>query len=252
MGTSNNQGLIKYIVKFFKSGLRIRIGKSSANTTAKIFVRGVPKIINFKCIIQVKSILGSIMKKIPVISNSLIVKELLKLIFKKRDEKIHYLHSNEIDRLHDSVVIIDDTLSELKSIQNRLKANNNTIILLGESTEIDTDYSLKKPFLPKDIDTLLEKIPLKKREKSIKTKVLNPDEIAHIKALMDLDDEYTGDSEELTPIELLEFRESLKLKGKEAKEFLYEITTLQAKELKKLLKKSNISIKISFKDSEDE
>ncbi len=193
------------------------------------------------------------MKKIPVISNSLIVKELLNLIFKKRDEKILYLHSNEIDTLYDSVVIIDDTLDELKSTHSRLKANNNTTVLLGESTEIDTDYSLKKPFLPKDIEELLKKIPQKSiKKKDIKTKVLDPDEIAHIKALMDLDDEYTGDSEELTPVELLEFRESLKLKGKEAKEFLYEIATLQTKKLKKLLKKSDISIKISFKDSENE
>ena len=182
------------------------------------------------------------MKDISIISNSLIVNELLKLVFKKREEKIDFIKESDIERVSNSLVIIDDSIADLDRAIHNLKLQNNRIILLGENS-IETDYRIEKPFLPKDIENILEEI--KKNSKKIQTNILDPDEIAHIKALMALDDEEKG----LTPFEKLKERESFQAKGKEAKELLFSLAELHPKELKKLLKKSKVSIKISFKES---
>ncbi len=182
------------------------------------------------------------MNNISIISNSLIVNELLKLIFKKREERIDFTKESNIDKLSNSLVIIDDSIADLDTTIHNLKLQNNRIILLGESRS-NVDYRVDKPFLPKDIENILEEI--NNRSKVVQTNILDPDEIAHIKALMALDDE---EETTLTPFEKLKERKSFHIKGKEAKELLFSLAELHPKELKKLLKKSKVSIKISFKE----
>ncbi len=62
---------------------------------------------------------------------------------------------------------------------------------------------------------------------------------------LELDEEI----KELSTIDKLEQKESLKLKGKDAKEFLYDCRGLTKKELKKLLKGAKITIKIDYKSA---
>jgi len=186
------------------------------------------------------------MTEISILSNSLIVNELLKLIFKKREEKFSFVHERNLDSVIDSVVIIDDSIDDVDGVIHNLKLQNNRVILLGESSS-SVDYNIEKPFLPQDIEQILEQLQGESKS-TIQTKVLDPDEIAHIKALMDLDDEEEVQESALTPFEKLQQRESLKLKGKEAKELLFSLLELDSKELKRLLKKSKVSLKISFKE----
>jgi len=188
------------------------------------------------------------MKEISIISNSLIVNELLKLIFKKREENPSFTKESDIETLSNAIVIIDDSITDLENTIEHLKRQNNRVILLGESSA-PVEYQVEKPFLPQDIESILDKLQ-KHPESEIKTNILDPDEIAHIKALMALEDDEEEEST-LTALEKLEERLSFKAKGREAKEFLLALTELDPKSLKKMLKKSKVSLKISFKESSD-
>jgi len=193
------------------------------------------------------------MKDIYIFSNSLIVNELLKLIFKNRNETTHFCTLEDCEKLRKSMVIVDDSIKELSSTIEMLKSNSNSIILLGEERE-DVDYTVAKPFLPEDIEEAIKNSPLpKKSTAKIETKVLDPDEIAYIKSLMSLSEEEELKEEplEVSPLAMLKSRESFKVKGKEAKELLLDLNTLSAKELKGLLKKSKVTIKVNFKKDED-
>ncbi len=195
------------------------------------------------------------MKEIAIVSKSLIVNELLKLIFKQRDEKISFIDIEAIDELSESIVIVDDSIDDLENTLTFLQENDNAIILLGDGS-YEAEAIVSKPFLPQDIEEAIKNTPLpQKINKEIKTNVLDPDEIAHIKALMAMDDDtdYEDDKEEeLTPFEMLQEGDSFKIKGKEAKELLYELTSFKTKELKSLLRGAKVTLKVTFKKSEDE
>ena len=189
--------------------------------------------------------------KILIISNSLIVQELLKLVLDNREDSAEYIQrAQDADDINYDIVFIDDFIPELKAqidfVKSRLKAKR-VILLGGEDLELGSvvDIVLKKPFLPTDIEDILEKF----NTEDIDTNILDPDEIAKIKALMELDEDSSED--ELTYIDMLENRENLKLKKRAAKEFLYEILSLDKKELKSLLKGAKVSIKVEFKESHE-
>jgi len=147
---------------------------------------------------------------------------------------------------------IEDLIEQLDFIKERLDSK---IVLLGSSdSAVDelVDRVVQKPFLPTDIEELLDSIEPTK-EPQIKTNVLDPDEIARIKALMALDEEESKEPlDELDYIERLEEKESLKLKKKKAKELIYELAKLSKKEIKNLLKGAKVSIKIEYKKGDDE
>jgi len=179
-----------------------------------------------------------------VISYSSIVIELLNLVFKDEYIKSEYVKSvNSAKNDSYDVIFIDDSTPNLEEEIDNIKDNfgYSKLILIGNSnSENIVDIVIKKPFLPKDIKEILRGI--KMHLNSIKeSNVLNIDEIEKIKELMSLAEE------ELSAVGRLEKKESLKLKGKEAKEFLYECRGLTKKELKKLLKGAKISIKVDFK-----
>ncbi len=190
--------------------------------------------------------------KILVISNSLIVQELLKLVLDNREDSSEYIQkAQDAEDINYDIVFIDDFISNLKRqidfVKSSLKAKR--VILLGGEKDLElgsiVDIILKKPFLPADIEDVLGKF----NNKDISTNILDPEEIAKIKVLMELDEDSSED--ELSYIEMLENKESLKLKKRDAKEFLYEILKLNKKELKALLKGAKVSIKVEFKDNNE-
>lgn len=192
------------------------------------------------------------MQKVSVVSNSLIIIELLKLVFKKRAETLEYFKSDETPDLSAKVFFVDDSLPNFEQVAKKLHENGKTLVVLGEDSELPFAplYTIAKPFLPNDIELVMERIEQEQKgEEEIKTQILDADEIAHIKALMDLEE--SEDEEPVSAMELLERKESLHLKKYEAKEFLYELCKLTPKELKKLLKKAKVSLKIRFKKSDD-
>ena len=192
-----------------------------------------------------------------IVSSSLIVKELLKLVLEGKNFKAEYQNrAQDAKGAHYSLVFIDnaieDLIEQLDFIKERLDGK---IVLLGSSdSAVDelVDRVVQKPFLPTDIEELLDSIEPTK-EPQIKTNVLDPDEIARIKALMALDEEESKEPlDELDYIERLEEKESLKLKKKKAKELIYELAKLSKKEIKNLLKGAKVSIKIEYKKGDDE
>ncbi len=189
-----------------------------------------------------------------VISRSNVVKELIKLILEKENFNTDYVNSSKevASGIYDTIFLDDSVYNldmELEFIKN---IEYSKLIFIGTNRHIKTkvDEVIKKPFLPKDIKNALENLPLKissvhVKTNEIKTKILDPQEIARIKELIqDDEDEH---KQELSYIDLLTDRQSLKLKKKKAKELLYEISTLSKKDIKRLLKGAKISIKIQFK-----
>ena len=189
--------------------------------------------------------------EILVISNSLVIQELFKLVLKNKNAKVQYAQkAQDANSINYDIVFIDDYIPNLKEqidfIKTHLRAKNITL-LGGDDLELASlvDIVLKKPFLPSDIEEILQKFD----NKELSTHILDPNEIAKIRALMDIDEDKK--QEDLSYIERLENKEPLKLKKKAAKEFLLEILDLDKKELKSLLKGAKVSIKIKFKDSNE-
>ena len=187
-----------------------------------------------------------------VISYSSIVIELLKLVFKDNNIKSEYTKSTD-NAQNDSydIIFIDDSTPNLIEQIEKIKENFDyfKLILIGKLDNKNlVDIIITKPFLPKDIKDIVDGIKKEKKKANTKTHILDFEEITKIKELMALDD----DKKELSTLDKLEQKKSLKLKGKDAREFLYECRGLTKKELKRLLKGAKISIKINFKSKDNE
>jgi len=194
-----------------------------------------------------------------VISNSVIVKELIKLVAEDYDYSIEYQNSaKDAQDFNYCLVFIDDSSqdinSQLEFIKSKLRGD--TVLLSSSKIEPNEyiDYTINKPFLPNDIKDILDRCKefdkTKEQSEKIETSILDPQEIAAIKALMEmeLDEEDSKTSEdERSYILMLEDKESLELKNKKAKKLLYELGSLGKKEFKKLLKGAKVSIKIEYR-----
>jgi len=198
-----------------------------------------------------------------VISNSVIVKELIRLTTKECHYNIEYQNSaKDAQDLNYCLVFIDDSLqdfdSQLEFIKSKLAKS--TVLLSNNKIEPNryVDYTINKPFLPNDIKDILDKYEKSKKKeesnKKIETSILNPEEIAKIKTLMEmeLNEDINEIEDDKSYILMLEEKESLKLKSKKAKKLLYELGSLGKKEFKKLLKGAKVSIKIEYKKSSNE
>ncbi len=187
-----------------------------------------------------------------IVSNSLVVEELLKLVLKDKDYNLEYQKDVEdADRNSYDIIFIDDSSQDLNSQIEYAKDGLNSKVALIASADTDTkaDYLVIKPFLPEDIEQVIGYA--KKNElKNSSTNVLDPEEIAKIKELMQLDE--FEDEDELENIERLRDKKSIKVKKKEAKKLLLELCELDKKELKRFLKGAKVSIKIAYKKDNDE
>ena len=189
-----------------------------------------------------------------IVSTSFVVKELLGLILKDKNYNLESQEDVEnANRENYDIVFIDDSVQDLTSqieyVQDGLKSP--VALLTNTDSNIEATYVVVKPFLPYDIESIMEQLK-DKITTATPTNILDPEEVAKIKELMEMDDETESQEDILENIELLKDKKSLKVKKKEAKELLLELCELDKKELKKLLKGAKVSIKISYKKSEDE
>ena len=186
-----------------------------------------------------------------IVSSSFVVEELLKLILKEKNNLEIQEDVEDAKRDSYDIIFIDDSVqnivSQIEYAQNSL--NTQVAFITSIDSDIKANYIVVKPFLPQDIENIIEQLEAKNID-SLQTNVLDPEEIAKIKELMQLDE--FEDEDELENIERLRDKKSLKVKKKEAKELLLELCKLDKKELKKLLKGAKVSIKIEYKKSENE
>ena len=188
-----------------------------------------------------------------IVSNSFVVEELLKLILKEKNNLEMQEDVEDAKRDSYDIIFIDDSVqnivSQIEYAQNSL--NTQVAFTTSIDSDIKANYIVVKPFLPQDIENIIEQLEEKNID-SLQTNVLDPEEIAKIKELMQLDEELEESKENINIQELLKAKISLKAKKKEAKELLLELCDLDKKDLKKLLKGAKVSIKIAYKKSEDE
>ena len=186
-----------------------------------------------------------------IVSASFVVEELLKLILKDKNYKLETQEDiEEAKRDNYDIIFIDDSVKDISSqieyAQGELKSQV-ALITTADST-IEADYTIIKPFLPYDIENIIEQLK-DKIITSTPTNILDPEEIAKIKELMQIDEELDNKEDFL---ESLQQKRELKVKKREAKELLLELCGLDRKELKQLLKGAKVSIKIDYKKSENE
>ncbi len=189
-----------------------------------------------------------------IVSTSFVVEELLKLILKDKNYNLESQEDVEnAKRDSYNIVFIDDSVQDITSqieyAQDRLKSQ--VALLTSVDSNIEATYVVVKPFLPHDIEGIIEELE-DKIITATPTNILDPEEIAKIKELMEMDEEIESQEDILDNIELLKDKKSLRVKKKEAKELLLELCKLDKRELKKLLKGAKVSIKISYKKSENE
>ena len=192
-----------------------------------------------------------------IVSNSLVVEELLKLVLKSKDYNLEFQKDVEdADISSYDIVFIDDSAQDLTSqiefAQDGL--HSKVALIASTNSDVEANYIITKPFLPQDIETILDNIESSKLSTKV-TNILDPDEIAKIKELMQMDDEELeaeDSQEDIKNIDLLKDKKSIKLKKKDAKELLLELNNIDEKELKKLLKGAKVSIKIAYKKGKDE
>ena len=192
-----------------------------------------------------------------IVSNSLVVEELLKLVLKSKDYNLEFQKDVEdADISSYDIVFIDDSAQDLTSqiefAQDGL--HSKVALIASTNSDVEANYIITKPFLPQDIETILDNIESSKLSTKV-TNILDPEEIAKIKELMQMDDEELeaeDSQEDIKNIDLLKDKQSIKLKKKDAKELLLELNNIDEKELKKLLKGAKVSIKIAYKKGKDE
>ncbi len=182
--------------------------------------------------------------------------------------------------------IIDNANTVIDEIKNDFDYIKLVLIGNNEELAKRCDLILRKPFIANDVESLLEEIDfsddlifddeddivkedkiegetnfdedediedeesitsLIQETKESSPKVLDPQEIERIKALMQLDESDDDILDEVSYIDKIKNKESFKLKTKEAKRFFKELKNIKNKELKRLLKGAKIRIKIEFK-----
>ena len=189
-----------------------------------------------------------------IVTASFVVEELLKLILKDKNYNLESQEDVE-DAKRDSydIIFIDDSVQDISSqieyAQDGLKSQ--VALITNADSKIEADYIVIKPFLPQDIENILENLE-DEIIANTPTNILDPEEIAKIKELMEMDEAIENQDKNVKHIELLKDKKSLNVKKKEAKELLLELSELNKKELKKLLKGAKVSIKIAYKKGKDE
>ncbi|NPA50310.1 MAG: hypothetical protein GXO02_01610 [Epsilonproteobacteria bacterium] len=149
------------------------------------------------------------------------------------------------------VLLVDDTFLNLNEVLKEIKDKLiiKETILLGKGDAVvkeAVDKVLNKPFLPRELEALLEKSSILESEaeeeienlyEEPKSFALDAKEIMQIKALMD-DDMF----EKRKEVE----EDSLNKESIDFERFIEMINSLKSKKLKKLLKGAKIKIEIEF------
>ena len=215
-----------------------------------------------------------------VVTSSVVVEKLLSLTFEKNGIESEIVDNLDKASSNDySVILVDDIIENINDVINEIKNDFDYIklVLIGNNEELakECDLILKKPFIANDVESLLEEVDfsddlifndedddiaqisqddedesiseLIKNAKESQPKVLDPQEIEKIKALMTLDESENDILDEISYIDKIKNKESFKLKTKEAKRFFKELKNVKNRELKRLLKGAKIRVKIEFK-----
>jgi len=182
-----------------------------------------------------------------VLSNSLIVNELFKLAISSDINAEFITTSNSAKNDFYDAIFVDETISnldnEVEFLQHNINYNN--LIAIASQEQQFTQNILKKPFLPQDIQNLLQSF--KTSQPSQPSNILDLEEIERIKSIMQLDLEEENIKKQ-NPLVALEEKKSFKAKNKKAKEVLKKLCKMKKTELKELLKNAKLTIKVEFKD----
>jgi|AAUQ01.1.fsa_nt_gi hypothetical protein len=176
-----------------------------------------------------------------VISSSTVLFEFFKLVL-DRDIEGQKSAKDAKDSYY-NLIFIDDIVNikrEVEYIKRNIKYDY--LILVGSKYEELFDLTLKKPFLPSDLESLINKLFTKDKEKNspiIEDNSSKESDVKQIKELITKEDS------------ILIEGGRVKLKNRGAKRLLKMFCKLNKKEFKKLFKEAKITIKIEFRSGDE-
>ncbi len=195
--------------------------------------------------------------KILLLTRNHVVHEFVELVADRVGAQLDVQDTIEgiVDTEYDFLFVDDrgDLLEKSITLIDSLDTQNN-IVLYNKTKPIHDlfDLGIKKPFLPSDIQAILEEIP-KPKVHLEEDQILNIRDIDEIKSLLedegleivseeDLVDEITSGSDLYMAEEKLEREESTSVEEK----LLEAIMQMEPKKIRKLLKGAEVSINIRF------
>jgi len=185
-----------------------------------------------------------------IISNSLVVEEVFKIALANKNIQMEFVKNVE-DANEDSysVIFLDEGISNIKEQINIIDnyIDYSELVAIANNEKEYTDFLLKKPFLPQDIENIIEQINIELEKRAEPANVLDLEEIERIKSIIELNESDEEIIKENFLNKLYE-KESFKAKNKKAKKLLKELCKMGKKERKELLDNAKITIKIEFKD----
>jgi len=151
--------------------------------------------------------------------------------------------ANDVESMLEEVDFSDDLIFDDED-DDIAQINEDRDISLKDDNNESEDFIEDEEENEEEDENISELI---KNAKETTPKVLDPQEIEKIKALMTLDESEDDVLDEISYIDKIKNKESFKLKTKEAKKFFKELKNIKKKELKRLLKGAKIRVKIEFK-----
>jgi len=176
------------------------------------------------------------MVEIILFNSSSLISELILLALENIDSNIVEIDSNQpIPKDSYDLLIIDDSYgdsSDIGLLIERIDAKHKILLSSSEDIFDGVTKTLLKPFLPKDIEKIVED------SMDISSAILDLDEIQSIKDILD--------GELLTAPTITKKEKKKREKSSEVEYLLQELLSMKSKKIKKILEGVKINISIEF------
>lgn len=184
--------------------------------------------------------------KILLITHNRVVKEFIELATDKINASLTV--TEDIASVEDSsfdFVFVDDRIGSKESLGTIIKIfeKSVSVILFSQAKELhdEFDIKIKKPFLPSDIQNILEQ-QSDDKSYSPAEQILNLEDIQEIKNLLDSESEHEMLEEE----EILSDTPELDIAKLSQDKILELLLSMEPKKIRKLLKGAELNIQIKF------
>jgi len=191
--------------------------------------------------------------KVLLLTRNHVVREFVELVADRVgvDLDVHE-HVSDVDGDAYDLLFVDDRgelLEESIALRKRLKTSQ-SIVLFGEESALHAsfDRKIKKPFLPSDIQHILEEQQM--TEEDTADQILNLQDIEEIKSLLEDEGmEIVSEEDlvdEITMENTLQIVETETVNSTTEEKLLKALLSMEPKKIRKLLKGAEVTLRIKF------
>jgi len=191
--------------------------------------------------------------KVLLLTRNHVVREFVELVADRVGVDLDvYEHVSDVDGDAYDLLFVDDRgelLEESIVLRERLKTSQ-SIVLFGEESVLHAsfDRKIKKPFLPSDIQRILEEQQM--TEEDTADQILNLQDIEEIKSLLEDEGmEIVSEEDlvdEITMENTLQIMETETVNNTVEEKLLKALLGMEPKKIRKLLKGAEVTLRIKF------